>query len=82
LQKKPPGSDFSLRAVVFFNVYLMREGQLHSQDIDDLLNKQSGLLGISGISGDMREMLASVKKGHPRASWRTCTVCGPASEPW
>ena len=47
--------------------YLMREGQLQPQDIDDVLNKQSGLWGISGISGDMREILASVKKGHSRA---------------
>ena len=47
--------------------YLMREGQLQPKDIDDVLNKQSGLLGISGISEDMREILASVKKGHSRA---------------
>lgn len=47
--------------------YLMREGQLQAQEIDDVLNKQSGLLGISGISGDMREILASVKRGHSRA---------------
>src|SRR5881398_3672438 len=47
--------------------YLMREGQLQAQEIDDVLNKESGLLGISGISGDMREILASVKRGHSRA---------------
>ena len=47
--------------------YLMREGQLQPEKIDDVLNKQSGLLGISGISADMREILASVKQGHSRA---------------
>src|SRR6266699_1892750 len=47
--------------------YLMREGQLQAREIDDVLNKKSGLLGISGISGDMREILASVKRGHSRA---------------
>jgi acetate kinase len=47
--------------------YLMREGQLQAQEIDDVLNTGSGLLGISGISGDMREILASVKRGHSRA---------------
>ena len=47
--------------------YFMREGQLQAQEIDDVLNKESGLLGISGISGDMREILASVKRGHSRA---------------
>jgi acetate kinase len=47
--------------------YLMREGRLHAQEIDDVLNNESGLLGISGISGDMREILASMKQNHPRA---------------
>ena len=47
--------------------YLMRQGRLQAQDIDDVLNKESGLLGISGISGDMRKILASMKQGHSRA---------------
>jgi acetate kinase len=47
--------------------YLLREGQLKAEEIDDVLNKQSGLLGISGISGDMREILAAMKQGHARA---------------
>ena len=47
--------------------YLMRQGHLEAQQIDDVLNKESGLLGISGTSGDMREILASVKQGHSRA---------------
>jgi acetate kinase len=47
--------------------YLMRQGRLQAQGIDDLLNQQSGLLGISGISGDMREIEAAMKQGHARA---------------
>jgi len=47
--------------------YLMRQGRLQAQEIDDVLNKESGLLGISGISGDMREIVASMKRGHSRA---------------
>lgn len=47
--------------------YLMRQGQLQAQEIDEMLNQKSGLLGISGISGDMREILAGVKQGHQRA---------------
>ena len=47
--------------------YLMRERSLQAQEIDDVLNKESGLLGISGISGDMREILSSMKQGHLRA---------------
>ena len=37
------------------------------QQLDDLLNAESGLLGISGISGDMRQIVAAMKDGHPRA---------------
>jgi acetate kinase len=48
-------------------IYLMRESRIQPREIDDVLNKKSGLLGISGISGDMREILASMKEGNPRA---------------
>jgi acetate kinase len=48
--------------------YLMRQGQLTGQQLDDLLNSKSGLLGISGISGDMRQIVTAVKDGHRRAN--------------
>jgi acetate kinase len=32
-----------------------------------VLNKESGLLGVSGVSGDMREILAAIAKGETRA---------------
>ena len=47
--------------------YLMREGNSSAQQLDDLLNTKSGLLGISGISGDMRQIVASMKGGDLRA---------------
>jgi acetate kinase len=47
-------------------IHLMRRGQTADQ-LDDLLNRQSGLLGISGISGDMRDILAAAESGHERA---------------
>ena len=47
--------------------YLMRQCRLQPQEIDDVLNKGSGLLGISGISGDMREIVTAIKRGHSRA---------------
>jgi acetate kinase len=47
--------------------FLMRQGRLNGQDIDNVLNQKSGLLGISGLSGDMREILAAIKRGHERA---------------
>jgi acetate kinase len=47
--------------------YLMRQRHFFDEQLDDVLNKKSGLLGISGISGDMREVLAARKKGNERA---------------
>ena len=47
--------------------YLMRAEKSTGQQLDDLLNKKSGLLGISGISGDMRQIVAAMKDGNPRA---------------
>src|SRR6059036_1193050 len=47
--------------------YLLRRGRLQPEEIDDLLNRKSGLLGISGLSSDMRDILAAIKQGHSRA---------------
>jgi acetate kinase len=47
--------------------YLMREGKSTGEQLDALLNTRSGLLGISGISGDMRQIVAAMKDGHLRA---------------
>lgn len=47
--------------------YLMRQGEFTGGELDQLLNTKSGLLGISGISGDMRQIVAAMKKGHTRA---------------
>ena len=46
--------------------YLMRQGRTAEQ-LDAALNTQSGLLGISGRSGDMREILAAIRAGDERA---------------
>src|SRR5229473_173922 len=47
--------------------YLMRSSGFTGQQLDEMLNTRSGLLGISGISGDMRQIVAAMKEGHPRA---------------
>jgi acetate kinase len=47
--------------------FLMRQGRLDANEIDSLLNHKSGLLGVSGLSGDMRDVLAAMKRGHERA---------------
>jgi len=38
-------------------IYLQQRDHLSPHEIDALLNKQSGLLGLSGTSGDMRDLL-------------------------
>ena len=48
-------------------LYLMREYDLDVERLNKLLNKESGLLGISGISADMRTILAASAEGKERA---------------
>jgi len=47
--------------------YIMEKEQMGTKGISSLLNKFSGVLGISGISSDMREVQAAVEKGDKRA---------------
>ncbi len=42
-----------------------KEG-LTAQEVETLLNKQSGLLGISGLTNDMRELLAEANENNDR----------------
>lgn len=48
-------------------MYLMEKKGLSSKAINDILNKKSGLLGVSGVSNDMRDIKAAIKKGNKRA---------------
>jgi acetate kinase len=48
-------------------VYLIRRHGYTADQIDDILNRQSGLLGVSGASGDMREILEAIQQGDQRA---------------
>lgn len=47
--------------------YLMRKSKVTGEQLDEILNKKSGLLGISGISSDMREVLRAMANAEPRA---------------
>jgi acetate kinase len=46
--------------------HLMRKG-LSADEIDRLLNRESGLKGLSGLSGDTREIAAAANAGDRRA---------------
>jgi acetate kinase len=47
--------------------FLADNNNMSFADIDNALNKQSGLLGISGISSDMRDIEKAAKEGNARA---------------
>lgn len=47
--------------------YIMDKENLTIKEVDDMLNKQSGVLGISGISSDFRDLDAAAQKGDARA---------------
>ena len=48
-------------------IHLVRHLGLSAEELDRVLNKESGLRGISGVSGDMRAVLAAVDRGNARA---------------
>ena len=47
--------------------FLMEKERLSPSEMDALLNKQSGMLGISGVSSDDRDVAKAVEEGNPRA---------------
>jgi acetate kinase len=49
-------------------LHVMREHGLSADDLDTALNRQSGLLGVSGLSGDFREIERAMNAGHERAA--------------
>lgn len=48
-------------------LYLGRSHNMTFDQLDDLLNRQSGLLGVSGISSDLRTILQARREGHAQA---------------
>ena len=55
--------DIDAGAVAF----IMDKEGLTTTGVSNLLNKKSGVLGISGVSSDMRELEAAVAEGNPKA---------------
>jgi acetate kinase len=48
-------------------VYLLAYQGVRVSELDHALNEQSGLEGVSGVSADMREVLAAADQGNARA---------------
>jgi len=47
--------------------FISEKERLSAKKISDLLNKKSGVLGVSGVSSDMRELSAACEQGNQRA---------------
>jgi acetate kinase len=56
-------------------VYLARTEGLSPEAIEKLIQKESGLLGLSGISNDMREVEKAASEGNHRALLALKTFC-------
>ena len=58
-------------------IYLLREKGMDAAALEKLLYKESGLLGLSGVSADMRDLLAS---GVPEAAQAVEMFCDRAAQ--
>lgn len=56
-------------------LYIMGKEDLSLNEAGTLLNKHSGLIGISGESSDMREILSAVKEDHKRSKYAFEIFC-------
>lgn len=56
-------------------LFLHQQAGLSLEEITDILNKKSGLLGLSQIDNDMRSLLAAREEGHPGASLAVEVFC-------
>jgi acetate kinase len=48
-------------------LYIMQRERLKPEEMEEILNKYSGLKGVSGLSNDMRVLIKAAKRGHRRA---------------
>lgn len=47
--------------------YIMKKENLTVDEMDNYMNKKSGVLGLSGVSSDFRDLEAAAKEGNERA---------------
>lgn len=48
-------------------IHVLRHKGMTADDLDRVLNRESGLLGVSGVSADMRQVLQEERNGHEGA---------------
>ncbi|MFI3298580.1 MAG: acetate kinase [Rikenellaceae bacterium] len=49
-------------------IYIMEKDGITAHELSDILNKESGFMGVSGISSDMRDIVAGDEQGNERAT--------------
>ena len=52
-------------AIIF---HLMDEGGMSADAINQILNRESGLLGVSAVASDVRDLFKAVSEGNPQAA--------------
>ncbi|CCU77917.1 Acetate kinase [Halanaerobium saccharolyticum subsp. saccharolyticum DSM 6643] len=55
--------------------YIMKERNMTIEEVDQAFNKASGVLGISGLSNDFRELTEAAEKGNKRAELAIDIFC-------
>lgn len=56
-------------------LYLLENGDVTASELNDSLNYRAGLLGLSGASGDMQELLTLESQGHQAATLAVEAFC-------
>ena len=49
--------------------YIMQNKNISAADMENILNKESGVLGVSGVSSDFRDLESAAKEGNERAQY-------------
>lgn len=56
-------------------VFLAKELHAKADEIDNIINKKSGLLGVTGFASDMRDVEKAAKEGNKRAELALAIFC-------
>ena len=56
-------------------LYIMKREGFTPEEMDTIINKKSGLLGFTGVSSDMREIIEAAESGNERASTALDMYC-------
>src|SRR5260370_29453663 len=76
-QSGPPQTKRTGALDPFILLWILEKGKFTPQELNTIFNTQSGLAGISGTSGDMRDLLAAAAPGNDRSHLAIEAFCYP-----